>query len=264
MKIRQLLNREAILYCGLDLSLNISSLAYDSRKVQRGALFFAIRGAIDDGNNFFSEALEHGALGIVSDKPPPFNLSNVWIQVKNTRQSLSSAACFFYNNPQEKLQMIGVTGTNGKTTTCYLVNSILRKAGRVTGSLGTIGYQLGNKWFPSTHTTPGSLDLSIFLCSLLEQGGEVAVVEVSSHALAQDRVFGYPFSVAVFTNLSPDHLDYHGTIEKYFAAKQKLFEDNGAGFPRLGVFNLNDPYGKKLANSFEGSKDNKSSFISNW
>ena len=254
MKIGQLLNRGAVLHCGPDPNLDVSSLTYDSRRVRRGSLFFALRGAEADGNRFIPEALKRGAPGVVSDRAPPPDLAHVWIQVENARRSLALAAGKYYGNPQGRLQLIGVTGTNGKTTTCYLVESILLAAGRKTGLLGTIEYRLGNRRLESTHTTPESLELNCFLAELVGQGAEAAVVEVSSHALAQDRVFGCRFAAAVFTNLTQDHLDYHGGIESYFAAKRKLFEDNGAGVPGLGVFNLDDSHGRELASAFKAPK----------
>ncbi len=254
MKIGQLLNRGAVLHCGLDPNLDVSSLTYDSRRVQRGSLFFALRGVSADGNDFFPEALRQGALGVVSDQAPPSDLAHLWIHVENARRSLALAARNFYGNPQGRLQLIGVTGTNGKTTTCYLVESILQAAGRSTGLLGTVEYRLGNLRMESTHTTPESLELNVFLADLVGQGGEAAVVEVSSHALAQDRVYGCRFAAAVFTNLSQDHLDYHRSMESYFAAKRKLFEDNGAGAPGLGVLNLDDSHGRELASAFKAPK----------
>jgi UDP-N-acetylmuramoyl-L-alanyl-D-glutamate--2,6-diaminopimelate ligase len=229
--------------------LEISEIAYDSRKVTPGALFVAIRGEQTDGNKFVDDAIGKGALGIVSESPRPETLPSglAWLEVRDARKALAIAAANYFGRPAEVLKIVGVTGTNGKTTTSYLVDSILRAAGCEVGLFGTIEYRLVRELRPASHTTPESLELQRFLADVVRVGGTHAVMEASSHSLAMDRLWGCPLAVAIFTNLTRDHLDYHKTFEDYFAAKQKLFEGTGAGAPKVGVINSDDPYGKRLA-----------------
>jgi UDP-N-acetylmuramoyl-L-alanyl-D-glutamate--2,6-diaminopimelate ligase len=228
--------------------LEISELAYDSRLVKPGTLFFAIRGEKTDGNRYVSDAMARGVVAIVSEQensgalPAEFP----WIQVADARKALAISAANFYMRPAEVLKLIGVTGTNGKTTTSFLVDSILRAAGCEVGLLGTIGYRLVRERFPAPNTTPESLDLQRYLGEIVRAGGTHAVLEASSHALAMNRLWGCPFAVAIFTNLTRDHLDYHKTIEEYFAAKRRLFEGTGAAAPATGVINRDDEYGQRL------------------
>jgi UDP-N-acetylmuramoyl-L-alanyl-D-glutamate--2,6-diaminopimelate ligase len=229
--------------------LEISGLAYDSRAVKTGTLFVAIRGEKTDGNNFVSDAVGRGAVAILSEQEKPKSLPTEfpWIQVADARKALAISAANFYMRPAEVLKLIGVTGTNGKTTTTYLVDSILRAAGCEVGHLGTIGYRLVREALPAPNTTPESLDLQKYLAEIVRAGGTHAVLEASSHALALDRLWGCPFAVAIFTNLTRDHLDYHKTFEEYFAAKRRLFEGTGAAAPSTGVINRDDPFGQKLS-----------------
>jgi UDP-N-acetylmuramoyl-L-alanyl-D-glutamate--2,6-diaminopimelate ligase len=228
--------------------LEISGLAYDSRLVKPGSLFFAIRGEKTDGNRYVSDAVGRGAVAVVSELENPGALPAEfpWIQVADARKALAISAANFYMRPAEVLKLIGVTGTNGKTTTSYLVDSILRAAGCEVGLLGTIGYRLVRERFPAPNTTPESLDLQRYLGEIVRAGGTHAVLEASSHALAMNRLWGCPFAVAIFTNLTRDHLDYHKTIEEYFAAKRRLFEGTGAAAPAIGVTNRDDEYGQRL------------------
>jgi UDP-N-acetylmuramoyl-L-alanyl-D-glutamate--2,6-diaminopimelate ligase len=232
--------------------IEISSVAYDSRAVRPGALFVAIRGEKTDGNRFVFEAIERGAKAIASESARPANATppvpaNVeWVQVAQARHALATAGANFYKRPAEKLQLVGITGTNGKTTTSYLMDAILRAAGNATGLFGTITYRTPVGERPAKNTTPESLDLQSFLAEVRDAGGRFAVMEASSHALALDRLWGCPFAVAIFTNLTRDHLDFHKTFEDYFGAKRRLFEGTGAGRPALGVVNTDDPYGKRL------------------
>jgi UDP-N-acetylmuramoyl-L-alanyl-D-glutamate--2,6-diaminopimelate ligase len=229
--------------------LEISELAYDSRLVKPGTLFFAIRGEKADGNRFASDAVGRGAVAIISEQVNPGGLPAEfpWIQVADARKALAISAANFYMRPAEVLKLIGVTGTNGKTTTSYLVDSILRAAGCEVGLLGTIGYRLVRERFPAPNTTPESLDLQMYLGEIVRAGGTHAVLEASSHALAMNRLWGCPFAVAIFTNLTRDHLDYHKTLEEYFAAKRRLFEGTGAATPATGVINRDDEYAQKLS-----------------
>jgi UDP-N-acetylmuramoyl-L-alanyl-D-glutamate--2,6-diaminopimelate ligase len=228
--------------------LEISEIAYDSRLVKHGALFVAIHGEKTDGNQHVAEAARRGAGAIISEQanagalPAEFP----WIQVADARKALAISAANFYKRPAEVLKLIGVTGTNGKTTTSYLVDSILRAAGCEVGLLGTIAYRLVRDSLPAPNTTPESLDLQKYLAEIVYAGGTHAVLEASSHALSLNRLWGCPFAVAIFTNLTRDHLDYHKTFEEYFAAKRRLFEGTGAAAPAAGVINRDDEYGLKL------------------
>jgi UDP-N-acetylmuramoyl-L-alanyl-D-glutamate--2,6-diaminopimelate ligase len=228
--------------------LEISELAYDSRQVNPGTLFVAIRGEKTDGNKFVSDAVNRGAVAIISEQAIPATLPGdfPWIQVADARKALAISAANYYARPAEVLKLIGVTGTNGKTTTSYLVDSVLRAAGCEVGLLGTISYRLVRESRPAPNTTPESLDLQKHLAEIVRAGGTHAVLEASSHALALDRLWGCPFAVAIFTNLTRDHLDYHKTLEEYFAAKRRLFEGTGASAPATGVTNIDDEYGRRL------------------
>jgi UDP-N-acetylmuramoyl-L-alanyl-D-glutamate--2,6-diaminopimelate ligase len=230
------------------LSTAITSLAYNSRHIVPGALFVAIRGEKTDGNRFVGDAIARGAAAIVSEQPVPADLppSACWVQVANARQALAVASANFYGRPAEKLKLIGITGTNGKTTTTYLVDSVLRAAGHATGLIGTISYRTPRGESPASNTTPESLDLQRFFAEVRGLGASHVTLEVSSHALALDRVWSCPFAAAVFTNLTRDHLDFHKTMDAYLAAKRRLFEGTGAGSPAVGVVNSDDPHAKQL------------------
>jgi UDP-N-acetylmuramoyl-L-alanyl-D-glutamate--2,6-diaminopimelate ligase len=252
MKLRELLGSELRdengNAAGRFGTVEVSSLAYDSRQVQPGALFFALAGARTDGNLYAAEAIERGALAIASEQPAPAELERrtLWLRVPNARRALAWAAANFYGRPAESLKLIGITGTNGKTTTAFLLDSILRAAGHQSGLFGTIVYRTPASARPATNTTPESLDLERFLAEVRDAGGTHAVLEVSSHALAMDRVWACPFAVTLFTNLTRDHLDFHKTLDDYFAAKRRLFEGTGLGPPAAAVVNLDDPRGREL------------------
>jgi len=224
---------------------SIAGLDYDSRRVQPGWCFVAMRGETTDGNRYIDAALQAGAVAILSDSLPPRN-EIAWAQVQHGRQALARLSANFYGRPAEKLAITGITGTNGKTTTAFLVNSMLRAAGRKSALVGTIEYRINDEVYPAPHTTPEALELDQFFARALDSGCTEAVMEVSSHALEQQRVFGIPFDVAVFTNLTRDHLDYHGTMEDYFASKAILFQGSGTEPPRVAVINLEEEYGPRL------------------
>ena len=229
--------------------LEVLEIAYDSRRVKPGSLFVAIRGEKADGNQFVPDALTRGAVAIISEQPIPASLPKKfpWIKVAEARKALAIVAANYFGRPAEVLKLIGVTGTNGKTTTSYLVDSILRAAGCRVALLGTIGHRLVVETRPAANTTPESLDLQEFLDDVVLAGGTHAVLEASSHALAMDRLWGCPFAVAIFTNLTRDHLDYHKTLEEYFGAKRRLFQGTGASAPGASVINRDDEYGRQLA-----------------
>ncbi len=224
----------------------IHGLDYDSRRIQPGFLFFAFPGTHADGRRFASEAMEKGTLGVVSELPAPDGFRGSWIEVGHGRQALALASRNFYGKPDERLGLTGVTGTNGKTTTAFLIDAILRAGGKKTALVGTIEYRLAGEVRPAVNTTPESLDLYRIFHDLEQVGGTHATMEVSSHALALGRVFGITFHTAVFTNLTRDHLDFHQTMENYFEAKRLLFAPDGARPPGWAVINNDDPYGREI------------------
>ena len=221
---------------------DIRGLEYDSRRVGEGFLFFAFPGSRADGRQFAEDALARGAVAVASESECPAP----WVQVEHGRQALALAARNYYGKPDERLGLTGITGTNGKTTTAYLIDSMLRAAGRTTALVGTIEYHLAGRVLPAVNTTPESLDLVRLFWELERAGGTHATLEVSSHALALGRVYGLHFHTAVFTNLTRDHLDFHGTMEAYFAAKQALFEGTGGPPPAFAVLNRDDAYARRL------------------
>src|ERR1019366_8059150 len=204
--------------------IKVAGLAYDSRRVEKDFLFFAFPGSRADGRKFADDAVLQGACAIVSESPRPENFAHPWIEVEHGRQALAGAARNFYNKPDERVAFTGITGTNGKTTTTYLIDALLRAAGKTTAMIGTIEYRMADERRSAPNTTPESLDVMRMAAELSERGGSHLIMEVSSHALAFGRVYGFEFHTAVFTNLTRDHLDFHGTMEAYFAAKQMLFE----------------------------------------
>jgi len=227
---------------------NVNGLEYDSRRVKPGDVFIAMRGESSNGNKFIEKAIAAGAVAIVTDSPTEKTLENVaWAQVSHGRRALARLSANLYQHPAERLPITGVTGTNGKSTTAFLLESILNAAGRKSALIGTIEYHVAGKILAASHTTPEALELNRILAEAIRAGAAEAVMEVSSHALAQQRVYGIPFDVAVFTNLTRDHLDYHHTLEEYFSAKQVLFEGCGTDAPRIAVANIDDEYGHELA-----------------
>jgi UDP-N-acetylmuramoyl-L-alanyl-D-glutamate--2,6-diaminopimelate ligase len=231
----------------------IKGLEYDSHQVTKGALFVAMRGGSSDGNAYIESAVRQGAVAVVTDSAQAFDRALeafrtlAVVEVRHGRRALSQLARNLFNDPQEQLALTGVTGTNGKTTTAFLLDAILNTGGRKTVLIGTIEYHVAGDIRPSPHTTPESRDLLELLAEGIALGATDAVMEVSSHALDQGRVHGLPFEVAIFTNLTRDHLDYHKTMAAYFASKRKLF-DGSLGEPaRVSVINIEDEHGAQLA-----------------
>jgi UDP-N-acetylmuramoyl-L-alanyl-D-glutamate--2,6-diaminopimelate ligase len=246
MTFQQLLDGVEVLAQAGDVA--IFGVEYDSRRVQPGCLFVAMHGESSDGNRFIPAAISAGAVAVVSDAEdfaPPAGLT-AWARVAHGRRALARLSANFYGRPAEKLAISGITGTNGKSTTAFLIESILKAAGRSVALVGTIVYHVAGKTLPAPHTTPESLELNRMFAEARQAGATEVVMEVSSHALAQERTFGAPFDVGVFTNLTRDHLDYHHTFEEYFAAKQRLFEGIGTAPPRVSVLNLEDEYSARL------------------
>jgi UDP-N-acetylmuramoyl-L-alanyl-D-glutamate--2,6-diaminopimelate ligase len=231
--------------------LDVTNLAYDSRTVTPGTLFFAFPGAKADGREYAPQALGRGAVAVVSELSAPQSFAGSWIQVAHGRRALALACRNFFGAPERDLLLTSVTGTNGKTTTTYLIDAVLRSAGKTTAVLGTIGNHIAGEFEISVNTTPESLDLYRLFDRLRQKRGTHIAMEVSSHALALGRVYGLSFHTVVFTNLTQDHLDFHGTMDAYFEAKRSVFRPNGAAPPAWAVINADDPYGRQITTSPE-------------
>ncbi len=245
MTLQQLLDGAE--YLALSGNPDVTSVEYDSRQVRPGSLFVAMLGESSDGNRFIDAAIGAGAVAIVTDSTSQRPRVGVgWAVVPHGRRALARISANFYKRPAERIAITGITGTNGKSTTAFLVESILSAAGRKSALIGTIEYHVAGKVLSAPHTTPEALEVNRILNEALGQGASDAVMEVSSHALAQQRVYGVPFDVAVFTNLSRDHLDYHKTMDDYFLAKRVLFEGCGTDAPRVAVTNIDDEHGASL------------------
>lgn len=231
-----------------DLGTEVRGIAYDSRQVVEGDLFVAIPGTRQDGNRFIEDAIRRGACAVMVEKAPDAGLSAAWARVGDSRKALAGLASLFYGNPSRDLMLIGITGTNGKTTTSLLLEGILKKAGHSPGVLGTLGYRWEGREKTAHMTTPESLDLQKMFHEMQQDGVSHVVMEVSSHALALGRVEGCGFRAGLFTNLSQDHLDFHSTMEAYFEAKSLLFKNHlsSNGKAPVGIINIDDPYGKRL------------------
>lgn len=236
-----------------DSDRDITAVEYDSRRVQPGAVFVAMKGGSTDGNRYVEKAIAAGAVGIVTDSGPAFDHLVVYnpeipvLEVEHGRRALAQVSAAFFGHPERKLAATGITGTNGKTTTAFLAESLLNLAARKTVLVGTIEYHVAGEVRPSLHTTPESRDLFELLAEGAAKGATELVTEVSSHALDQGRAAGVHFDVAVFTNLTRDHLDYHQTMEKYYAAKRLLFDGTVYPAPRVAVLNVHDERAKPLA-----------------
>ena len=225
----------------------ISGLAMDSRRVVPGSLFFALPGLRTDGGTYIDQAIDRGAVAIVTNKLPSTMPAKVtFIQVEDPRATLARVSQCYYKFPDREMQVVGVTGTNGKTTVTHLLKHLLGGDQRV-GLLGTISYDLGVRTVPSFKTTPEAIDIFGMLAQMRDAGCRQAVMEVSSHGIEQKRVLGMQFDAAVFTNLTRDHLDYHKTLDAYFAAKARLFTGEVGSTPKVAVINLDDAHGAQLA-----------------
>jgi len=226
------------------LARPVTGVAYDSRRVQPGALFVAWTGQHADGAAFAADAVGRGAVAVVAERPRPAGVTVPWITVTDAREALARLAAAFFGHPAGDLQVVGITGTNGKTTTAYLLSAIFDRAGIPCGRLGTVSYRIGTEERDAPHTTPEAPDLQQLLREMVDRGCRACAMEVSSHALALRRVDGTRFAAATFTNLTRDHLDFHHDMEAYFAAKRRLFEMLAPGTP--GVLNADDPYAARL------------------
>src|SRR5689334_19396650 len=230
------------------LDREVESIAYDSRRVQNNTLFVAIRGEKSDGHQFVDQAIEQGASVIVAEREIASPRATC-VVVDDSRLALADLAAAFYGHPARKLKLAAVTGTNGKTTTTFLIKHICERAGLRCGLVGTVRYEIGERILPAIRTTPESLDLQELLAQIAGAGCKAAAMEVSSHALAQDRTHGLEWNVAVFTNLTQDHLDFHETMRNYFDAKAKLFTELVSQKRKrkpVAVVNIDDRYGQQL------------------
>ncbi len=242
--------------------IEIKQMMTDSRKVEKGTLFVALPGTKQDGRNFIDEAIRRGAIAILTEgdrlKQPAKNDPHApvtFIRVADAHQALFDLSSHFFGKPAEGLRLVGITGTNGKTTTAFLVQSLLHAAGRPTGMIGTVHYDLSSREgnqnrLPASQTTPGILELQNLFSRMRQQGTTDVVMEVSSHSLDQRRVLGLSFKTRVFTNLTQDHLDYHKTMEAYFEAKKKLFYQTDG----ISVINIDDPWGRRLRDDISGQR----------
>jgi UDP-N-acetylmuramoyl-L-alanyl-D-glutamate--2,6-diaminopimelate ligase len=227
--------------------VEVTALAYDNRRVEPGTLFFCVPGFTRDGHDFAPEAVARGASALVVERPLDLGVPEV--RVPSVRAAMAPAAARFAGDPTARLGVVGVTGTNGKTTTCFIVRSLLEAGGVQTGLLGTVASVVGGVERPTIHTTPEAIDLQRTFVSMIEGGDRAVAMEVSSHALELGRADAIHWDVAVFTNLTQDHLDFHDTMDEYFAAKRRLFEADA----RVRVANRDDPYGQRLLADFPDS-----------
>jgi UDP-N-acetylmuramoyl-L-alanyl-D-glutamate--2,6-diaminopimelate ligase len=244
MKLREVMAGAAVPAVA---DVEISDLAYDSRTVKSGTLFFCVPGYKSDGHDFAPRAVRDGAVALVVERP--LGLGAPEVRVDSVRAAMAPAAAAFHADPTSELDVVGVTGTNGKTTTAFLVRALLEAAGRQTGLLGTVTAVIGGEERAVVHTTPEAIDLQRDFAEMRARGDVACAMEVSSHALALRRADAIHWAVAIFTNLTQDHLDFHPTMEDYFTAKRRMFQ---AG-PRAAVVNVDDPYGRRLAAELPGA-----------
>lgn len=243
MKIVELLAGLNYEFVSGEKEVEINNPNYDSRKVKAGDVFFAITGFSVDGHNFIQKAVDNGAKVVVIERDIELIEGITYIKVENGRKALAIAACNFYNHPSRKMKLIGITGTNGKTTSAFMLKHILEEAGYKVGLIGTIANYIGSEELHAERTTPESLELQELFNKMVEAGVDYCVMEVSSHSLELYRVYGTEFEEGIFTNLTQDHLDFHKTFENYFKAKAKLFD-----ISKNSIINVDDQYGERLIN----------------
>ena len=252
MKLYELKENLAALSFSGSGGAEANDVTHDSRQCAPGVVFGAIAGDSFDGNDFVRQAIELGAVGVISERTaiaaPPVN----WIQVADARRAVSRAAAAVHGYPSRKLKLVGITGTNGKTTTAHLVDSIIRRAEGLSAMLGTISYRIGDEAMEAHHTTPEASDIQRFLARAVSAGCNSAAMEISSHAIELRRADDLTLTAAVFTNLTRDHLDYHKSMEAYFDAKAKLFDGRLGTAPLVSIINTDDEYGRKLASRAAG------------
>lgn len=245
-KLREIANKLDAEFVG-DGESNVTDVTHDSRQVEGGSLFVAVVGLTQDGHRFIGDVMRRGAVGIISELEIPENFKGAWLQVADARKALAEAAAVIHKNPSEELKLVGITGTNGKTTTTYLCFALAEANGEKAAMLTTVEYRIGEKSQPAVRTTPEASDTQRFLREAVEKGCQTAVMETSSQAIDLRRCDELYFRVAVFTNLTRDHLDYHKTMENYFDAKKELFDGRIGRKPDSSVINIDDKWGQKLA-----------------
>ena len=252
--------REITALKSVEADAKVLGVQYDSRRVRPGDVFVAMRGESVDGNRFLDAAIRQGTVAVITDSNEAYERlrrehSGIGVAlVEQGRRALAETSNAVFSHPQQHLALSAVTGTNGKTTTAFLLEAMLKSVDRKCVLIGTIEIHIAGEVRESPHTTPESRDVLELFAEGSKAGATEAVMEMSSHALEQERVWGMPVDVAIFTNLTQDHLDFHGTMERYFAAKARLFEGVGTPPPRVAVINIDDPYGEKLAQTIERSQ----------
>jgi len=251
--LKDILSGIKYLECFGDINASVSGIEIDSRAIQKGFAFIASRGTVTDGHQFIDKAIENGASSIICEIPPKQMKKEVnYIVLENTTNSLSAIAANFYDKPAAKLKIIGVTGTNGKTTIASLLYTLFNQLGHPSGLISTVAYYIGDKTYKSTHTTPNTLILNSLFAEMVNQGCTHCFMEVSSHAIDQNRIAGINFSGAIFTNLTHDHLDYHKTFKDYLTAKKKLFDHLQPN--AFALSNIDDKNGRVMLQNTKAKK----------
>ncbi|HEU4388228.1 MAG TPA: UDP-N-acetylmuramoyl-L-alanyl-D-glutamate--2,6-diaminopimelate ligase [Blastocatellia bacterium] len=253
MKLSDLANQIAATATAGELNVDAADVTHDSRECLAGWIFVAIRGDSSDGHSFIRQAVERGAVAVISERQEPERAAPAWIQVRDARAALATAAAVLHGWPARSLKLVGVTGTNGKTTTAHLIDSIIRSAEGTSAIIGTIRHRVGQRVVEAQHTTPEASTTQRLLAEAVAAGCRSAVMEVSSHSIELHRADALGFEAAVFTNLTRDHLDYHRTMENYFAAKRKLFDGTLGSAPKSSIINSDDEYGRRLAKMSTGN-----------
>ncbi|MCY7347845.1 MAG: UDP-N-acetylmuramoyl-L-alanyl-D-glutamate--2,6-diaminopimelate ligase [Pyrinomonadaceae bacterium] len=241
-------------------SAAVSDVTHDSRQAGTGSLFAAVRGLTLDGHRFVDDVMRRGAVGIISELDAPADFQGAWLKVADARKALAQAAAVINGNPSHDLKLVGITGTNGKTTTTYLVFALAEANGETGAMLTTVEYRIGDKSQPAVRTTPEASDTNRFLRQAVEADCRMAVMETSSQAIDLHRCDALRFQVAVFTNLTRDHLDYHLTMENYYDAKKQLFDGRLGETPKSSVINIDDDWGAKLAAELKSNNRNVVTF----
>jgi UDP-N-acetylmuramoyl-L-alanyl-D-glutamate--2,6-diaminopimelate ligase len=234
-----------------DENVVVTDVSHDSRRAGPGSLFIAVHGGLFDAHKFIPQVMQQGALGVISQLDKPADFNGAWLQVENVRRAMALAPAEVHHHPSRELQLVGITGTNGKTTTAYLIASIPEAAGEPVAMTGTVEYRIGAERRKAERTTPEATDMQRLLRQAVEVGCKTAVMECSSQAMDFHRCDALEYAVAVFSNLTRDHLDYHGTMENYWYAKRRLFDGRLGSRPKISVVNIDDPYGVELANELE-------------
>ncbi len=246
-----------------DKNSQVSDVTHDSRQAGKGTLFVAVRGLTTDGHRFVDDVMRRGAVGIISELEVPVNFQGTWLKVKDARSALAQSAATINGNPSHDLKLVGITGTNGKTTTTYLCFALAEANHEKAAMLTTVEYRIGNKSEPAVRTTPEASDTNRFLRQAVEENCQMAVMETSSQAIDLHRCDFLKFRVAVFTNLTRDHLDYHQTMENYYDAKKKLFDGRLGEKPSASVINIEDEWGAKLVNELKENNQRVVTFAQN-